>query len=93
MQSNVFKAQRGVRAELENFVFDGVQYTVTGYTIYLTGAGFPDPQYRQVNGNTFDAVQDLINKAKPGTTVTLDEVKVTGPGGSRRIPGIFFNLR
>lgn len=92
MQSNVFKAQQGVRAELENFVFEGVQYTVTGYVIYLTGAGFPDPQYRQVTGNSFSAVQDLINKAKPGTTVTLDEVQVQGPGGRRRIPGIFFNL-
>lgn len=92
MQSNVFKAQQGVRAELENFVFEGVQYTVTGYVIYLTGAGFPDPQFRQVSGNSFSAVQDLINKAKPGTTVTLDEVQVQGPGGRRRIPGIFFNL-
>ena len=92
MQSNVFKAQQGVRAELENFVFEGVQYSVTGYVIYLTGAGFPEPQYRQVAGNSFSAVQDLINKAKPGTTVTLDEVQVQGPGGRRRIPGIFFNL-
>ncbi len=93
MQSNVFKAQQGVRAELENFVFEGVTFTVTGYVIYLTGAGFPDPQYRQVQGNSFAPVQDLINKAKPGTTITLDEVRASGPGGSRRIPGIFFNLR
>ncbi len=92
MQSNVFKAQQGVRAELENFVFEGVTFTVTGYVIYLTGAGFPDPQYRQVSGNSFAPVQDLINKAKPGTTITIDEVGASGPGGRRRIPGIFFNL-
>ncbi|HLO36911.1 MAG TPA: gliding motility protein GldM [Lacibacter sp.] len=92
IQSNIFKAQRGVRADLENFVFEGVQFNVTSYVIYLTGAGFPDPQYRQVNGNSFDAVQDLINKAKPGTTVTIDEIYVTGPGGRRKIPGPFFNL-
>jgi gliding motility-associated protein GldM len=90
--SNVFKAQRGIRADLENFVFEGVQFTVTGYVIYLTGAGFADPQFRQVNGNSFDAVQDLINKAKPGTTITLDEIQVSGPGGRRKIPGPFFNL-
>jgi gliding motility-associated protein GldM len=92
MQSNVFKAQQGIRAELENFVFEGVTFTVTGYVIYLTGAGFPDPQYRQVQGNSFAPVQDLINKAKPGTTITVDEVRASGPGGSRRIPGVFFNL-
>jgi hypothetical protein len=92
MPSNQFKAQRGVRAELENFVFEGVEYTVTGYTLYCTGAGFPDPQYRTINGNSFDGVQDLINKTKPGTTITIDEVRVSGPGGSRKIPGVFFNL-
>jgi gliding motility-associated protein GldM len=92
MQSNVFKAQQGIRADLENFVFEGVTFTVTGYVIYLTGANFPDPQFRQVNGNSFGPVQDLINEAKPGTTITIDEVRATGPGGSRRIPGVFFNL-
>lgn len=92
MPSNVFKAQAGVRAELENFVFEGVQFTVTGYTIYLTGKNFSDPQYRQVNSNTFDAVRDLINKCGPGTTVTIDEIRASGPGGGRKIPGIFFNL-
>jgi gliding motility-associated protein GldM len=92
MPSNQFKAQQGVRAVLENFVFEGVEFTVTGYVIYLTGAGFPDPQFRQVNGNSFGPVQDLINKAKPGTTITIDEIRASGPGGGRRIPGIFFNL-
>jgi gliding motility-associated protein GldM len=92
MQSNVFKAQQGVRADLENFVFEGVQFTVTGYTLYCTGAGFPDPQFKTVSGNSFDAVRDLINKSKPGTTVTIDEIRASGPGGTRKIPGIFFNL-
>ncbi len=93
MSTSEFKAQMGIRAELENFVFEGVQYTVTGYTIYCTGAGFPDPQYRTVSGNSFEAVRDIINKCKPGTTVTLDEIRVTGPGGGRKIPGPYFNLR
>jgi gliding motility-associated protein GldM len=93
MSVSEFKAQLGVRADLENFVFEGVQFTVTSFTLYCTGAGFPDPQYRTVNGNNFDAVRDIINKCKPGTTVTLDEIRVSGPGGSRKIPGPFFNLR
>jgi gliding motility-associated protein GldM len=93
MSVSEFKAQLGVRADLENFVFEGVQFTVTSFTLYCTGAGFPDPQYRTVNGNSFDAVRDIINKCKPGTTVTLDEIRVSGPGGSRKIPGPFFNLR
>ncbi len=77
---------------LENFVFEGVRFNVTGYTIVLTGAGFPMLQFRQVKGASFDPVRDLIEKAKPGTTVTIDEINVTGPGGTRRLPPIVFNL-
>ena len=94
MQSNVFKAQRGIRAELENFVFEGVTFTVTGYTFYATGAGFPDPGVKPgIRGNTFDQVQDLIQRCRPGTTVVIDEIKAVGPGGNTRtLPTMAFNL-
>ncbi|MGN6619029.1 MAG: gliding motility protein GldM [Ilyomonas sp.] len=94
MRVNDFKAQAGVRAELENFVFEGVQFTVTGYTIVFQANGFTEGlQYRQVSGNRFDPVRDLIERCKPGTAVTIDEIKVSGPGGSRQLPPIQFNLR
>lgn len=91
---NDFKAQAGVRAELENFVFEGVQFNVTGYTIVCQGAGFSEGlQYRQVSGASFNPVRDLIEKCRPGSAVTIDEIKVSGPGGSRQLPPIQFNLR
>jgi gliding motility-associated protein GldM len=37
--SNVFKAQIGIRADLKDFVFEGVKYDVVGYTFFATGAG------------------------------------------------------
>ncbi len=92
MGVNEFKAQAGVRAELENFVFEGVQFTVTGFTMVFTGAGFPELQYRPVNGNRFDNVRDLIERCKPGTTITIDEIRANGPGGTRKLPPIVFNL-
>lgn len=94
IQANVFKAQQGIRAELENFVFEGVTFTVTGYTFYATGAGFPDPGIRPgVGGNSFGPVQDLIQRCRPGTTIVLDEIKAVGPGGNtRKLPTIAFNL-
>jgi gliding motility-associated protein GldM len=92
MRVNDFKAQFGLRADLENFVFEGVKFAVGSYTIVLTGAGFPQLQYRQVSGATFDPVRDMIEKARPGTTVTIDEIKVSGPGGTRTLPPIVFNL-
>lgn len=91
---NDFKAQAGVRAELENFVFEGVQFNVTGYTIVCQGAGFSEGlQFRQVSGASFNPVRDLIEKCRPGSAVTIDEIKVSGPGGSRTLPPIQFNLR
>jgi len=92
MRVNDFKAQFGLRADLENFVFEGVKFAVGSYTIVLTGAGFPQLQYRQVTGASFDPVRDLIEKSRPGTTVTVDEIRVNGPGGGRTLPPIVFNL-
>ena len=93
MKVNDFKAQFGVRAELENFIFDGVKFAVSSYTIVFTGANFPNLQFRQVSGDSFDPVRDLIEKCKPGTTVTIDEIRASGPGGSRLLPPIVFNLQ
>lgn len=93
MRANEFKAQYGVRAELENFVFENVRFTVTGYTIVFQGAGFLPLQYRVVEGDSFDPVRDLIEKAKPGSAITIDEIRASGPGGSRKLPPIQFNLQ
>ena len=95
MPANVFKAQQGVRADLKDFVFEGVNFTVTSFTFYATGAGFQEsPGVRPgIQGNSFGPVQDLINRCRPGTTVVLDEIKAVGPGGNtRKLPTIAFNL-
>lgn len=96
MPAAEFKAQAGVRAELENFVFEGVNFTVTGYTLYaIGGQNFREsPGVRPgVSGNLFDPVRDIINKCTPGTTVVIDEIRASGPGGTRKLPPIVFNLR
>lgn len=93
MKANEFKAQYGVRAELENFVFENVRFDVTSFTIVFQGANFPNLQFRQVTGDTFDSVKDLIEKCKGGTSVTIDEIKARGPGGTRSLPPIVFNLQ
>lgn len=92
MRVNDFKAQAGVRAELENFVFEGVKFTVSSYTITFTGAGYPEFMHQSVSGNSFSAARSLIEKARPGSTITIDEIRAEGPGGSRTLPPIAFNL-
>ena len=92
MKANEFKAQFGVRADLENFVFEGVKFNVVSYTLVLTGAGFPQLKYQQVTGPKFDPVRNLIEQTRPGTTVTIDDIRAQGPGGVRKLPPIVFNL-
>lgn len=92
MRVNDFKAQAGVRAELENFVFEGVKFTVSSYTITFTGAGYPEFMHKSVAGNSFNAARSLIERAQPGSTITIDEIKAVGPGGTRTLPPIAFNL-
>ncbi|GAB3016956.1 gliding motility protein GldM [Niabella terrae] len=92
MQVNSFKAQAGVRAELENFVFEGVKFTVSSYTMTFTGAGYPEFMHKAVSGNSFNSVRSLIERARPGATITIDEIRATGPGGTRSLPPIAFNL-
>ena len=92
MRVNDFKAQAGVRAELENFVFEGVKFTVSSYTITFTGAGYPEFMHRSVAGNSFNAARSLIERARPGSTITIDEIRAEGPGGSRTLAPMAFNL-
>ena len=92
MRVNDFKAQAGVRAELENFVFEGVKFTVSGYTITFAGAGYPEFMHKAVSGNSFSAARSLIERAQPGSTITIDEIKAVGPGGTRTLAPIAFNL-
>jgi gliding motility-associated protein GldM len=85
-----FKAQGGVRAQLESD-FDA-PFQVLGYTV-AANVGI----YREVNNEGArwsDAAQALIKQAGPGSQVFFDKIRVKGPDGViRELPGIFFNLK
>jgi len=95
MAANAFKAQPGVRADLKDFVFEGVRYDILGFVVYATGAGFlENPGISQNPGAYFtEDSKRLIERFKPGTTVVLDEIKARGPDGQTRpLPPMAFNL-
>lgn len=82
IQAAVFKAQQFCRAELENFDFDA-RFSVVGGTMYFTGAGFPQVQIAQLQGNNLGAIAQM-SKCQPGTTVIFDNIRVQGPDGTVR---------
>ncbi len=95
IQSNIFKAQDFIRAELKNFDFDA-RFTITSATVYFAGAGFANSgsvQTGTISGGSLAAIKSKIELCKPGSSVTFDDLKVTGPDGrSRTIPPVSFVL-
>ncbi|MEJ7627352.1 MAG: gliding motility protein GldM [Ferruginibacter sp.] len=87
MQSVVFKSQQFCRADLENFDFD-VRYSVTSATVYFSGAGFPNVVTATINSNSLASLNSYIQRCQPGSNITFDNVKVSGPDGGRTIQGV-----
>ncbi len=87
MAANVMRVQKGVAAELTDFIFEGVKYDVVSFTLYCTGKGFEEnPGIVEVQGPYFSPeAQAVLRKCQQGTTVVIDEIKVKGPGGTRTL--------
>ena len=92
---NALKAQQGVRADLKDFVFEGVKFDIVSYVFYATGAGFTETAGISQNSGPYFNEQSkrILEKCRPNTTVVIDEIKARGPDGSIRVlPPIPFNL-
>ena len=91
MPSVAFKAQDFCRAELENFDFD-LKYNVVSATVYFSGAGFPNVQQATLNGGSLGGLSSFLSRCGPGSVVTFDNVKVSGPDGTRSVEGRSISL-
>ncbi len=93
--ANNIKAQQGVRADLRDFVFEGVKFEIVGFTVYATGRGFEEqPGISPNPGAYFNAdSKRILDKLRPGSSLIIDEIKARGPGGdTRSLPTMAFNL-
>ena len=94
--ANFFKAQLGVAAELKDFVFEGVKFKVIEYTLVFNGKGFPELAFTQIKGGPYfnDEAKQYLKMCRDGTTVVIDEIKVLGPDGTRKLEqNISFTLQ
>jgi gliding motility-associated protein GldM len=92
---NAFKANVGVRADLKDFVFEGIKYDVTGFLLVAQGKGFENGAgYTQNRGAYFTSeAKSIIEKCKAGSTVAITDITVNGPDGSRKlVSSAVFNL-
>jgi gliding motility-associated protein GldM len=86
-----FKNQQYCRAELENFDFD-LKYNVVSAIVYFTGSGFNGVQQGTISGGDLGAVKALMSKCQPGSSVSFDNIKISGPDGTRSIDGQTYQL-
>jgi len=88
----VWRAQKGVIADLENFDFDA-KFEVLSFNMFYQPK-LQDPGIASASGPYFSAAMlGFISKAKPGDIFYVEEIKVKGPDGlSRKIPGIAFKI-
>jgi gliding motility-associated protein GldM len=86
MPAVAFKAQDFCRAELENFDFD-TKYSITSATVYFSGANFANVQTAAITSNSLAPVKALMQRCGPGSVISFDNVKVSGPDGPRVIDG------
>lgn len=93
--ANAIKAQQGVRAELRDFVFEGVEFNIVSYTLVANGGSLSNMRYNVNNGALFNRdSKAILEQCGPGTTVFIDEIIAVGPdGGRRKLPGIVFQLQ
>jgi gliding motility-associated protein GldM len=93
--ANNVKAQQGVRADLRDFVFEGVKFDIVGFTVYATGRGFEEqPGISPNPGAYFNGESKrILDRLRPGSSLIIDEIKARGPdGGTRSLPTMAFNL-
>lgn len=92
---NAFKANVGVRADLKDFVFEGIKYDVTGFLLVAQGKGFENGAgFTQNKGAYFSSeAKSIIEKCKAGSTVAITDIYVNGPDGNRKLASsAVFNL-
>ena len=84
MKAAEFKVQGGLRADLEDFLFDGVRYDVVSYRIAVDAKG-KDYVEGEANSAYFpNSVLGAIRSLRPGDLVYFDNVRVKGPDGRVR---------
>ena len=91
--ASYFKSQAGVRAMVENFYYK-TQFNVTSFRITGDGAGFEDIAEANNTGAEWNEARNIVNKARPGSYITIEDIYAVGPDGRRRkLNPLIFNLR
>lgn len=92
MPSVDFKSQQFCRADMgPDFIYD-VRYSVVSATVYFAGANFANVVTASITGNNLGPLNTYMQRCGPGSVVSFDNIKVSGPDGVRIIEPKSFAL-
>lgn len=86
-----FKVQKQALAVLQSFIFDGVAFSVSSYT--FTAITAEGKRVIAVEGNSLDAIQEIVGKLKSGDIIMFSDIKVMGPGGPMQLDNCAATLK
>ncbi|HJS55209.1 MAG TPA: gliding motility protein GldM [Chitinophagaceae bacterium] len=78
-----FKGQQGVRAVVENFYYK-TQFNVTSFRMTGDGNGFDDIMEANNTGAAWNEAQNIVNRSRAGSFITIEDIYAVGPDGRRR---------
>jgi gliding motility-associated protein GldM len=84
-------AAAGVIPKLEDFVFD-LKFPVISWVLSMNVNGVYVDAPAQGPAKT-SSMNDMLSKAKPGTKILIEQVKVQAPGEVRKIPGCVIKVK
>ncbi len=93
IRSNVFKAQTGLYAELENFDFQA-KCNISGFEFVYAPKGRDVVPSVNAGGSFTAATKRLVNLVSPGDRVFIQNIKARCPGdeGPRALGSMVFNI-
>jgi gliding motility-associated protein GldM len=91
--ASIFKSQAGVRAIVENFFYE-TQFNVTQFRMTGDGNGFEEIEERVNTGAAWNEARTIINKCRPGSYITIEDIYAVGPDNRRRkLTPMIFTLK
>ncbi|OIO99570.1 MAG: hypothetical protein AUJ98_10780 [Bacteroidetes bacterium CG2_30_33_31] len=89
VSKTVVLASPYLRAQLLDFLFDGVSYNVTSFEFYASHPIKGKIALETVKGSSLNAtIIAALRKAPAGTRVSISSVNVVGPDGGKRASGL-----
>ena len=79
---------------MKNFFYE-TQFNVVGFTITGDGSGFDNGIEDAVNnGGAWNEARKIVNKVRPGSYITIENIRAVGPDGrTRKLNPLIFNLK